>query len=133
MLRVENVTKVFEPGTISEKTALKNLDLTLNEGDFVTVIGGNGAGKSSLLNAIAGRFYVNEGSIFVDDIDITQLPEYKRAQWIGRVFQDPMMGTAGNMSIEENLAIALRRGKLRTLSWGMVKGEKTLYYDHLAQ
>lgn len=133
MLRVENVTKIFEPGTISEKVALRTVDLTLNEGDFVTVIGGNGAGKSSLLNAIAGRFFVNEGSIFIDDIDITQQPEYKRAQWIGRVFQDPMMGTASNMTIEENLAIALRRGKIRTLNWGMIKGEKTLYTEHLSQ
>ncbi|HQP46324.1 MAG TPA: ATP-binding cassette domain-containing protein, partial [Flexilinea sp.] len=133
MLRIENITKIFEPGTVSEKTALVNLDLTLNEGDFVTVIGGNGAGKSSLLNAISGRFFVNEGAIFIDDIDITYQPEYKRAQWIGRVFQDPMMGTAGNMTIEENLAIALRRGKTRTLNWGMAKGEHDLFYDQLAE
>lgn len=133
MLRIENITKIFEPGTVSEKTALVNLDLTLNEGDFVTVIGGNGAGKSSSLNAISGRFFVNEGAIFIDDIDITYQPEYKRAQWIGRVFQDPMMGTAGNMTIEENLAIALRRGKTRTLNWGMAKGEHDLFYDQLAE
>ncbi len=93
----------------------------------MTVIGGNGAGKSSLLNAISGRFFVNEGSIFIDDIDITYQPEYIRAQWIGRVFQDPMMGTAGNMTIEENLAIALRRGKIRTLNWGMAKANMTFF------
>jgi len=112
MLRIENITKIFEPGTVSEKTALVNLDLTLNEGDFVTVIGGNGAGKSSLLNAISGRFFVNEGAIFIDDIDITYQPEYKRAQWIGRVFQDPMMGTAGNMTIEKILRLLYAAGRL---------------------
>lgn len=133
MLKVEKVTKIFEPGTVSEKIALNEVDLVLNEGDFVTVIGGNGAGKSSLLNAIAGRFLVTSGSIFIDGNDLTKQPEYKRAQWIGRVFQDPMMGTAANMTIEENLSIALRRGKVRTLNWGIARGEKEIFIDHLAQ
>ncbi|GAP40126.1 ABC transporter ATP-binding protein [Flexilinea flocculi] len=133
MLKVEKITKIFEPGTVSEKVALNQVDLVMNEGDFVTVIGGNGAGKSSLLNAIAGRFEVTSGSIFIDGTDLTRQPEYKRAQWIGRVFQDPMMGTAANMTIEENLSIALRRGKIRTLNWGIGKGEKEVYINHLAQ
>ncbi len=133
MLKVEKVTKVFEPGTVSEKLALDQVDLVLKDGEFVTVIGGNGAGKSSLLNAIAGRFMVTSGSIHIDGNDLTKQPEYKRAQWIGRVFQDPMMGTAANMTIEENLAIALRRGKIRTLNWGIGKGEKEIYIEHLSQ
>ena len=127
MLRIENITKIFEPGTVSEKTALVNLDLTLNEGDFVTVIGGNGAGKSSLLNAISS-FFVNEGAIFIDDIDITYQPEYKQAD--RQVFQDPMMGTAGNMTIEENLAIALRGRLEPELGYG--KASMTSF-DQLAE
>ncbi len=133
MLNLEKVSKIFEPGTVSEKRALNEVDLILNEGDFVTVIGGNGAGKSSLLNAIAGRFFVTSGNISIDGIDLTRQPEYKRAQWIGRVFQDPMMGTASNMTIEENLSIALRRGQARTLNWGILRGEKEVFIDHLAQ
>lgn len=133
MLKVESIVKVFEPGTVSEKRALNHVDLTLNDGDFVTIIGGNGAGKSSLLNAIAGRFFVTEGKIYIDEEDLTHQPEYARAKWIGRVFQDPMMGTAANMSIEENLSIAFRRGKHRTLNWGIGRGEKKLYTETLAQ
>ncbi len=133
MLIVDHVTKIFDPGSISEKVALKSVDLALNEGDFVTVIGGNGAGKSSLLNAIAGKFFVNDGRILIDDVDITNLPEFKRAQWIGRVFQDPMMGTAGNMTIEENLSIAIRRGKNRTLNWGINRCEKSVFEKHLSE
>ena len=102
------------PGTVNEKTALNGVSLTLNDGDFVTVIGGNGAGKSTLLNAVAGVWPVDQGSISIDGVDVTRLPEYKRARYIGRVFQDPMMGTAATMQIEENLALATRRGKART-------------------
>ena len=127
MLNVNSITKVFDPGLVSEKVALNRLDLTMAEGDFITIIGGNGAGKSSLLNAIAGKFFCDEGSISIAGNDITSFPEFKRAQWIGRVFQDPMMGTASNMTIEENLSIAIRRGKNRTLNWGIGKGEKELF------
>ena len=105
------MVKTFFKGTINEKTALQGIDLRLEEGDFCTVIGGNGAGKSTLLNSIAGVFPVDEGSITINDIDVTKMPEYKRAKYIGRVFQDPMVGTAGNMQIEENLILAMRRGK----------------------
>ncbi len=133
MLSVEKVVKIFEPGTVSEKRALNGVDLNMNDGEFVTVIGGNGAGKSSLLNAIAGRFYVNSGKIEIDGNDLTHEPEYNRARWIGRVFQDPMMGTAANMTIEENLSIALRRGTKRTLNWGIGKGEKEMFVEYLAQ
>ena len=111
MLEVKNMVKTFFKGTINEKTALQGIDLRLEEGDFCTVIGGNGAGKSTLLNSIAGVFPVDEGSITINDIDVTKMPEYKRANYIGRVFQDPMVGTAGNMQIEENLILAMRRGK----------------------
>ena len=110
MLKIENVFKTFNAGTVNEKVALKGLNLELKEGDFVTVIGGNGAGKSTMLNAITGVFGVDEGKIVIDGADVTHLPEYKRAQYIGRVFQDPMMGTAATMQIEENLALAARRG-----------------------
>ena len=115
MLRVEKVYKTFNPGTINEKRALNGIDLVLNEGDFVTVIGGNGAGKSTILNMIAGVYPVDQGKILIDDIDVTKLPEHKRAKYLGRVFQDPMTGTAADMNIEENLAIAARRGKKRFL------------------
>ena len=115
MLELQSISKTFHPGTIHAKKALQNLSLSLNDGDFVTVIGGNGAGKSTLLNAIAGVWPVDEGHILIDGVDVTALPEYKRAAFIGRVFQDPMLGTAPNMQIEENLALALRRGKKRTL------------------
>ncbi len=117
MLHIENIKKTFFKNTINEKVALNGLSLHLEEGDFVTVIGGNGAGKSTLLNSIAGAFMVDEGSIFIDDIDVTKMPEHKRAAHIGRVFQDPMMGTAANMQIEENMLLAMRRGKSMGLSW----------------
>ena len=131
MLELQSISKTFHPGTIHAKKALQNLSLSLNDGDFVTVIGGNGAGKSTLLNAIAGVWPVDEGSILIDGVDVTGLPEYKRAAFIGRVFQDPMLGTAPNMQIEENLALALRRGKKRTLRWGVTKQEREDYYERL--
>ena len=131
MLELKNISKTFFPGTVHEKTALDNLSLTLHEGDFVTVIGGNGAGKSTMLNAIAGTFSVDSGSILIDGKDVTRLPEFKRAALLGRVFQDPMMGTAANMQIEENLALAARRGKKRTLRWGVTKAEREEYHEKL--
>ena len=131
MLKVENVRKVFNAGTINEKVALRGVDLHLKPGDFVTVIGGNGAGKSTLLNSVAGVFGVDQGSILIDGVDVTHLPEYKRAQYIGRVFQDPMMGTAATMQIEENLALAARRGKPRTLRVGITKAEREEYREQL--
>ena len=127
MLQITGLKKVFNPGTINEKVALKGVDLTLNPGDFVTVIGGNGAGKSTLLNAIAGTFAVDCGSIAIGGQDVTRLPEYKRASLIGRVFQDPMLGTAATMQIEENLALAARRGQTRGLKWGITKAEREKY------
>lgn len=132
MLELKNVHKTFNPGTVNEKRALRDVNLTLNDGDFVTVIGGNGAGKSTVLNAIAGVWGIDEGSIVVDGIDLSKLPEYKRAKYIGRVFQDPMTGTAANMEIQENLAIAARRGRCRTLKWGVTKKEKDEYRKMLA-
>jgi putative ABC transport system ATP-binding protein len=131
MLELSGVRKTFNIGTINEKKALCGLDLRLAEGDFVTVIGGNGAGKSTMLNAIAGVWPVNEGSISIDRTYVTALPEHKRAQYIGRVFQDPMMGTAANMGIEENLALALRRGRKRTLRWGVTRAERERYHEEL--
>lgn len=131
MLKVNSIYKTFNVGTVNEKVALNGLDLTLNDGDFVSVIGGNGAGKSTLLNAIAGTFPVDSGSIILDDIDITGLPEHKRAKHLGRVFQDPMMGTAPTMQIDENLALAARRGDRRGLKWGITKDEKEQYYELL--
>ncbi len=131
MLKLTNVHKTFNPGTINEKKALRGIDLTLEEGDFVTVIGGNGAGKSTILNMIAGFFPVDSGTITIDDVDVTRLPEHKRAKYIGRVFQDPMMGTAPTMQIEENLALAARRGKTRTLLPGITKGERNNYIQQL--
>ena len=119
MLELKNICKTFNPGTINAKTALNDLSLTLADGDFVTVIGGNGAGKSTMLNAIAGVFPVDSGSILIDGQDVTKLPEHKRAALLGRVFQDPMMGTAPTMMIEENLALAARRGQRRGLKWGI--------------
>lgn len=124
MLELKHISKTFYPGTVNAKTALFDLNLTLEDGDFVTVIGGNGAGKSTMLNAIAGAFPVDSGSITIDGKNITSLPEHKRAAFIGRVFQDPMMGTAPTMGIEENLALAARRGKRRTLRWGIKKVER---------
>ena len=119
MLEIINLRKTFNPGTVNEKTALDGVSLTLRDGDFVSVIGGNGAGKSTLLNAVAGTWLVDSGTISIDGVNVTRLPEHKRAQFIGRVFQDPMMGTAATMQIEENLALALRRGKRRTLRAGI--------------
>ena len=128
---LKNISKTFFPGTVHEKTALDNLSLTLHEGDFVTVIGGNGAGKSTMLNAIAGTFSVDSGSILIDGKDVTRLPEFKRAALLGRVFQDPMMGTAPTMQIQENLALAARRGKHRGLKWGITPQEEQEYYQKL--
>lgn len=132
MLKLFNISKTFNPKTITEKRAIQGLDLEIDDGDFVTVIGGNGAGKSTLLNIIAGVHRTDTGSIFLDGLDITDMPEYKRAKYLGRVFQDPMMGTAPNMEIQENLALAMRRGKRRGLSWHMMAQEAALYYDKLA-
>ena len=124
MLKIDNISKTFNKGTINEKLALDNLSITINDGDFITVIGGNGAGKSTMLNAICGTISVDEGSIVLDDKDITKLGEAKRAKYLGRVFQDPMMGTCADMSVEENLALAIRRGKKRSLKWGMPKKDR---------
>ena len=132
MLRVEHISKTFNPGTINEKKALDKLSLHLAPGEFVTVIGGNGAGKSTMLNAIAGTWPVDEGRITIDGVDVTALPDFKRAPYIGRVFQDPMLGTAPDMWLEENLALALRRGKPRGLRWGISKQERALYREKLA-
>ncbi|MCI6568794.1 MAG: ABC transporter ATP-binding protein [Dysosmobacter sp.] len=132
MLKLSHVSKTFNTGTINEKKALIDLNLHLEPGDFVTVIGGNGAGKSTMLNAVAGVWPVDQGSIVIDGVDVTGLPEFRRAQYIGRVFQDPMMGTAPNMQIVENLALAYRRGQKRGLGWGVTKAEKTLYREKLA-
>lgn len=131
MLKIQNIRKVFNAGTVNEKVALSGLDLELKPGDFVTVIGGNGAGKSTMLNCVAGVYEVDSGSIFIDGEDVTRLPEYKRAKYIGRVFQDPMMGTAATMQIEENLALAARRGKFRGLSAGITKAEREDYREKL--
>lgn len=131
MLEIKNVFKTFNPGTVNEKHALNGINLTLNEGDFVTVIGGNGAGKSTMLNMVAGVYPVDSGSIVIDGIDVTKLPEHKRAKYIGRVFQDPMTGTAADMQIVENLALASRRGKFRTLRPGVTKKEKAEYAEIL--
>lgn len=131
MLTLDTVWKTFNPGTVNEKIALHGVSLHMNEGDFVTVIGGNGAGKSTMLNAIAGVFPVDSGKITIGGVDVTGLPEYKRAKYIGRVFQDPMMGTAATMQIEENLALAARRGKPRTLRPGITKADRELYQEQL--
>ena len=133
MLKLENVSKTFNPGTVNAKTALDGLNLTLNEGDFVTVIGGNGAGKSTMLNAVAGVWKPDFGTIEIDGVDVTNMPEHKRAQFLGRVFQDPMKGTAPDMEIAENLSIAARRGTKRKLIWGIKKHERAGYRDLLAQ
>lgn len=132
MLEIKNVHKTFNPSTINEKKALKGIDLTLNEGDFVTVIGGNGAGKSTMLNMIAGVYPVDCGTITIDGIDVTNLSEHKRAKYIGRVFQDPMTGTAADMQIDENLALAARRGQRRGLKFGVSRKEKAKYAEILA-
>lgn len=133
MLEICDVHKVFNTGTINEKVALNGLNLKLNKGDFVTIIGGNGAGKSTMLNAVAGVWPVDCGRILIGGTDVTKLPEHKRAPFLGRVFQDPMTGTAATMSIEENLAIAARRGKHRGLKWGVTKAERAEYRRKLKQ
>ena len=131
MLNINHIAKTFNPGTITEKRALTDVDLKLNEGDFVTIIGGNGAGKSTTLNAVAGVFAVDQGTIEIAGVDVTRLPEYKRAKYLGRVFQDPMTGTAATMNIEENMALAMRRGEKRTLRWGISNMERDMYREQL--
>lgn len=133
MLEIQNIHKTFNQGTINEKVALNGVNLNLNPGDFVTIIGGNGAGKSTTLNAIAGVWIVDEGKIIIDGVDITKLSEHKRAVHLGRVFQDPMTGTAATMSIEENMAIAARRGERRGLGWGITKKERESYKEALKE
>lgn len=130
-LELKDIHKTFNPGTINEKVALDGVSLNLNEGDFVTIIGGNGAGKSTTLNAIAGVWQIDKGSIIIGGQDVTALPEHKRARFLGRVFQDPMTGTAATMSIEENMAIAARRGRAHTLKWGVTKAEREKYKQQL--
>ena len=133
MLEIKDIYKTFNAGTINERKALQGVSLKLEDGDFVTVIGGNGAGKSTMLNAVAGVWPVDSGSIIIDDVDVTGMPEHKRAKFLGRVFQDPMNGTAATMQIDENLAMAYRRGKRRTLKWGIKKEEREKYYEMLKQ
>ena len=131
MLELKGIYKTFNPGSVNEKRALNGIDLVLEEGDFVTIIGGNGAGKSTMLNAIAGTWPIDEGQVIIDGVDVTNLSEHKRAAYLGRVFQDPMNGTAADMEIEENLAIAKRRGTKRTLKWGITKKERAEYVELL--
>ena len=131
MLDINQISKTFNAGTVNEKRALNGLDLHLAEGDFVTVIGGNGAGKSTMLNAIAGTWFVDAGSILIDGVDVTRLSEHRRAKYLGRVFQDPMTGTAASMQIEENLALAARRGKSRGLKIGITAKERESYKEQL--
>ncbi len=133
MLKIEKAYKVFTPGTVNEKVALNEVDFEMEDGDFVTVIGGNGAGKSTLLNAISGAWQLEGGKIEIDGVDVTKMPEYKRAKFLGRVFQDPMMGTAADMGIDENLALAIRRGKPRGLKWGISAKEKAYFKEELAK
>ena len=131
MLKLNHIAKTFNPGSVTEKVALADVDIHLNNGDFVTVIGGNGAGKSTMLNAIAGVFPVDRGTIEIGGRNVTSLPEYKRAALLGRVFQDPMTGTAASMNIEENMALAMRRGQKRGLRWGISSTEREMYREHL--
>ena len=133
MLEMKNISKIFNAGTVNEKVALDRLSLTLEDGDFVTVIGGNGAGKSTMLNAVAGVFPIDAGQILIDGTDITRLPEHKRAAFIGRVFQDPMTGTAADMWIEENMALAYRRGKRRGLRWAITAKDRARYREMLKE
>lgn len=133
MLELHNITKIFYPGTVNERRALDGLSLTVNKGDFITVIGGNGAGKSTLMNAVTGVFPLDGGEVILDGKDITALPEHKRAKFFGRVFQDPMMGTAPNMEISENLALAYRRNKKHGLRWEISAEERVLYKEELAR
>ena len=131
MLELIDVCKTFNPGTVNEKVALQDLNLHLKKGEFVTVIGGNGAGKSTLMNSVAGVYGVDSGKILIDGVDVTHMPEYKRAKFIGRVFQDPMMGTAATMQIEENMALAARRGERRGLMPGITAKERETYRERL--
>lgn len=133
ILSIKDICKTFNPGTINEKVAIDRLSLDINKGDFITVIGGNGAGKSTLMNAITGVFGIDSGSIVLDGVDISRLPEHKRAKYFGRVFQDPMMGTVPNMEIQENLALAYRRGKKHGLGWGISEKERELYKAQLSR
>ncbi|MBQ3087247.1 MAG: ABC transporter ATP-binding protein [Clostridia bacterium] len=133
MLELRNVTKIFNAGTVNEKVALNGICVTLNDGDFVTVIGGNGAGKSTMLNVTAGTYGVDEGHILIDGKDVTKLPEYKRAKYIGRVFQDPMIGTAADMWIEENMALADQRGARRGLKWSITKKDRERFKEMLVK
>lgn len=133
MLELKNIYKTFNAGTVNEKRALNDLSITLNDGDFVTIIGGNGAGKSTMLNMIAGVYPVDNGSIIIDGTDVTKLPEFKRAKYLGRVFQDPMMGTAADMWIEENMALAARRGQARGLKWAITNKERNKFKEMLAE
>ncbi len=132
MLKVENISKVFNKDTVNEKKALTNLNLHLNEGDFLTIIGSNGAGKSTLLNCIAGTYQIDDGSIVLDDNDITKLKQFERAKYIARVFQDPLLGTAADMEIQENLSLALHRGEKRNLRYGITNKEKELFKQNLS-
>ena len=132
MLKIDNIRKTFNAGTINEKVALNGVNLSLEEGDFITVIGGNGAGKSTMLNAVAGVWPIDSGKILIGGDDVTRLSEHKRAKYLGRVFQDPMTGTATTMSIEENMAIAARRGERRGLTWGITKKERDVYREKLS-
>lgn len=131
MLKISHVSKTFNPGTVTEKQALKDLNLHLEPEDFVTIIGGNGAGKSTMLNMVAGVYPIDCGTIYLDGVNISRQPEYKRASLLGRVFQDPMMGTAAGMQIEENMALAHRRGRRRGLRWGVTKQEKEIFHEEL--
>ena len=133
MLTLTNVRKTFNKGTVNEKKALNGINLHLNPGDFCTVIGGNGAGKSTMFNMIAGVYPIDSGKIEIDGVNISREPEYKRARYIGRVFQDPMRGTAAGMEIQENLALAFRRGQRRGLGWGIKSEEKDYYHDSLTK
>lgn len=132
MLELKNITKIFNEGTVNEKIALSDLSLTLEDGDFVTVIGGNGAGKSTMLNIVSGAYAPDEGDVIIGGVNVTRMPEHKRAKYIGRVFQDPRMGTASDMGIQENLSLARRRGKIHGLAWSITPREKEEYKRILA-
>lgn len=133
MLDIKHLSKTFFPGTVNEKKALTDVNLHMEPGDFITIIGGNGAGKSTLLNSIAGVFPIDGGQILIDGVDVSKMPEHKRARYIGRVFQDPMMGTAAGMMIEENLAIASRRGKTPGLSWALKDSDRVKFREMLKE